>query len=99
MGGGAAALNVDFAASAQDWPYICHAYSPGYLPEERRKEKKEGRREGKRKGEGRGGGRAEGEILRALNGGLLSSRLWNHLILAKLQMQISACPQNAVALE
>lgn len=30
---------------------------------------------------------------------VLSSRLWYYLILAKMQMQNSACPQNSVALE
>lgn len=61
----------------------------------------------RRKGGGREGGRVKGEeegeqrerFLELSTEVVLSSRLWYYLILAKLQMQISACPQNAVALE
>lgn len=103
MGGGAAALNVVFTASAQGWPYICHAHSPGYLPGERRKEKKERRREGKWEGERSRGAQRE-RFFELPNHTfimevVLSSRLWYYLILAKMQMQNSACPQNSVALE
>ena len=58
-GGGRAARNVDFAASAQGWPHICHAHSAGYLPKKRRREgRKEGREQRKE-----GGGEEEEEIL------------------------------------
>lgn len=63
-GGGAAALTVDFTASAQGWPHICQAHSPGYLPKKRKKERRrEDRRREERK-KGVGGGRKGGRRTR-----------------------------------
>lgn len=59
-------LNVDFAASAQGWPHICHAHSPGSLPKKRREAgEKGGREEGRKRGRKERGERwrEEGENL------------------------------------